>query len=209
MRLEEARREILNRIGDKVGYSIREDTLSPTIRQAITSLANIWRNVVGMKQLALGEKSRVEQIKSYSAVIGVLGLIFAIFTGVISSSLSFIIILLTFIAIYFLYSQYQKSIRELNATLQEISTIEDKISSKINELSGRILREQKIGWVRQNIPVEEISQIPESQILELRCPNCGASLPLPTGSFVQCPYCGTVLSIKDIGLQIKALIDSI
>jgi len=209
MRLEEARNEILDKISHKIGYSIREDALSPSTRQAITSLANIWRNTIFMKQLAMGEKSRAEQIKSYSLVAGAVGLLSAIIFGLINFSLSCITVLVAIVVVYYLYKQYQETTQELTTNLQEISSIEDKISSKIDELSERITKEQKLGWIKQNIPMEKTSFTSEPMILELRCPKCGASLPMPTTNFIQCKYCGTILTIKDIGSQIKSLIESI
>jgi hypothetical protein len=56
LRLEDARKEILDRIGKVNGVAINEDELSPAARQSITSLAVVMRQLVMTKQLLLMEE---------------------------------------------------------------------------------------------------------------------------------------------------------
>jgi len=206
MRLEDARKEILNRIGEKVGFVVEEGKLSPTTRQAITSLASIWRYAIFMKQLAMATRTRAEQIKTYRLLMGAGGFILAIMLATIDASLFIITLLVTIGLIYYLGKQYKITSEELNKLLEEVNSIEAKVFEKINELSQRVQNELKMGWITQNIPAPH-SRGPA--VVELRCPNCGAPLPMPSSSTIQCKYCGAVITIRDIGLQLKSLIDTI
>jgi len=206
MRLEDARKVILNYIGGRIGFFVEEGILSPTTRQAITSLANIWRYIIFMKQLAITTRTRAEQIKTYRLLVGVGGSILAIMLAAIDTSSFIITLLVTIGLIYYLGKQYQKTSEELNKLFEEINSIETKVFEKIDELSHRVLNELKIVWVAQNVPLFQSRGL---VVVELRCPNCGAPLPMPSSSTIRCKYCGTVITIRDVGLQLKSLIDTI
>ena len=206
MRLEDARREILNRIGEKIGFVVEEGKLSPTTRQAITSLANIWRYTIFMKQLAMTTRTRAEKTRTYRLLVGAGGIVLAITLASIDVSLFIITLLITIGLIYYLGKEYQKTSEELNKLLEEINSVEKKVFEKIDELSHRVQNELKMGWITQSVPTPQ-SHGPT--VVELRCPNCGAPLPMPTSSTIQCKYCGTVITVRDIGFQLKSLIDTI
>ena len=84
MRLQDAKNEILERISSKLGYRITENSLSPNVRQASTLLANIWRKVIYMKQLELGQKTNAERIRIYCYIIGASGIALATLISIVS-----------------------------------------------------------------------------------------------------------------------------
>jgi DNA-directed RNA polymerase subunit RPC12/RpoP len=45
--------------------------------------------------------------------------------------------------------------------------------------------------------------------VELKCPTCGASLPMPTGRYLKCGYCRSTISIQDVSSQIRDLIQKV
>jgi hypothetical protein len=87
----------------------------------------------------------------------------------------------------------------------EVKSLMTEIDNKISEISAQILREDEAR--SSGLPP------PERQggldAVELKCPNCGAVLPMPNGRFVKCEYCSTTLSIQDVSSQIRSMIQSI
>jgi len=87
----------------------------------------------------------------------------------------------------------------------EVKSLQTEVDNKISEISTQILQEDEAR--SSGLPP------PERQgglsAVELKCPNCGAVLPMPTGRFVKCEYCSTTLSIQDVSSQIRSMIQSI
>jgi len=87
----------------------------------------------------------------------------------------------------------------------EVKSLQTEIDNKISEISAQILREDEAR--SSGLPP------PERQggldAVELRCPNCGAALPMPNGRFVKCEYCSAILSIQDVSSQIRNMIQRI
>jgi hypothetical protein len=86
-----------------------------------------------------------------------------------------------------------------------VKSLQMEIDNKISEISAQILREDEA--TGSGLPP------PERQggldAVELKCPNCGAVLPMPNGRFVTCEYCSTTLSIQDVSSQIRSMIQRI
>jgi DNA-directed RNA polymerase subunit RPC12/RpoP len=95
--------------------------------------------------------------------------------------------------------------KEIKIHAAEISMLQAEIDGKISELSTQILQEYK---ARQSgLPPPERQGGVDA--IQLKCPTCGATLPMPTGRFVKCEYCSSVLSIQDVSSQIKSMIQNI
>ena len=95
--------------------------------------------------------------------------------------------------------------RERDAHTNEVKQLQAEIDSKISEISTQILQEDKARQSGQPLP--ERQGVVEA--VQLKCPNCGAALPMPTGRFVECQYCGATLSIEDVSSQIRSMIQGI
>jgi len=95
--------------------------------------------------------------------------------------------------------------REVASHAAEIDGLQTEISDKISEISDQILREEKARESGGQPPVWEGGV----EAVELKCPNCGAALPMPTGRFTKCQYCNSVVSIQDVSSQIREMIKSI
>ena len=94
---------------------------------------------------------------------------------------------------------------EREAHSDEIKHLQTEIDSKISEISNQILQEDR---ARQSgLPLPERQGAVEA--VELKCPNCGAALPMPTGRFLKCQYCNATLSIQDVSSQIRSMIQGI
>jgi DNA-directed RNA polymerase subunit RPC12/RpoP len=88
---------------------------------------------------------------------------------------------------------------------EEIGKLQAEVDVKISELSDRILKEENARQAGQP-PPEFANNI---GVAQLKCPTCGASLPLPTGRFIKCQYCNAVLSIQEVTSQMKSMIQNI
>lgn len=95
--------------------------------------------------------------------------------------------------------------QEREAHSDEVKNLQTEIDEKISEISSQILQEDR---ARQTgLPLPERQGAVEA--VELKCPNCGAALPMPTGRFVECKYCNATLSIQDVSSQIRSMIQGI
>jgi len=87
----------------------------------------------------------------------------------------------------------------------EVKSLQTEIDNKISEISAQILREDEAR--SSGLPPPERQSGLDA--VELKCPNCGAALPMPNGRFVKCEYCSAALSIEDVSSQIRSMIQSI
>lgn len=88
---------------------------------------------------------------------------------------------------------------------EEIGRLQAELNSKVAEVSVQILEEAKAK--RSGLPPPERQGSLEA--IQLKCPSCGADLPMPTGRFMECQYCKTTLSIQDVSTQMKNAIQGI
>ena len=95
--------------------------------------------------------------------------------------------------------------REIERHVKEIRGLQTELDAKISEISTQIIAEEKATLAGQPLPEREGG----IEAVELKCPSCGAVLPMPTGRFVRCQYCNATLSIQDMSPQIKSMIQSI
>jgi len=95
--------------------------------------------------------------------------------------------------------------REVEAHVGEIRDLQKELDGKISEISQQIVAEEKAILAGQPIPEREGG----IEAIELKCPSCGAALPMPTGRFVKCQYCNATLSLQDVSPQIKSMIQDI
>lgn len=54
------REDILERISDTIGYRVTEDNLSPAIKQSITNIIKIRKNLLVLEEIYRGEIGRIE-----------------------------------------------------------------------------------------------------------------------------------------------------
>jgi hypothetical protein len=87
----------------------------------------------------------------------------------------------------------------------EIKQLQSEIDSKITEISTHILQEDIARHSGQPPPQREGAV----EAVQLKCPNCGAALPMPIGRFVECKYCNATLSIQDMSSQMRTMIQGI
>lgn len=93
--------------------------------------------------------------------------------------------------------------REVQA--DEIAKIHSELDVKVAEVSTRIMKEDAAR--ASGTPVA--ARTPEVKAVQLKCPSCSADLPMPTGRFMTCQYCGTAISIQDVGEQMRTAIHGI
>jgi len=94
---------------------------------------------------------------------------------------------------------------ERAAYADEIGKLHLEIDNKISQLADQVIQEDNARQSFQALPQYKGRVEP----LQLKCPSCGADLPMPTGRLVQCQYCKATLSIQDVSSQIKSMIQSL
>ncbi|MGD1054895.1 MAG: hypothetical protein ABR867_02295 [Nitrososphaerales archaeon] len=95
--------------------------------------------------------------------------------------------------------------RERAKLAEEISKLQLEVDAKVSELSDRILKEENARQAGQ--PAPEYGG--NLEVAQLKCPTCGAALPLPTGRFFKCQYCSAALTIQEVSSQMKSMIQKI
>ncbi|HYC26810.1 MAG TPA: hypothetical protein VEB67_02165 [Nitrososphaerales archaeon] len=167
-----SRQEILRRISLKAGYQVREESLTPPTRQAITNLATVQKHLFVVTELLRGEQGRVDRSLVLRAAEKV---------------------------------RKGPESKERADLAAEIGKLQVEIDIKAGELSNQILAEDKAR--ASGVPPPE--HIGEVDTVQLKCPNCSAMLPMPTGRYVKCQYCDTVLSVQEVTSQISSMIQKI
>jgi hypothetical protein len=89
--------------------------------------------------------------------------------------------------------------------MDEIKNLQGEIETKISELSKQISDE--VAARKLGVPPPDYKG--SLEVIQLKCPQCGAALPMPSGSVTKCQYCGTTLSIQEVSTQIRSMIQSI
>ena len=95
--------------------------------------------------------------------------------------------------------------QEREAHADEIKQLQAEVDSKISEIQAQIFQEDMARQSGQPLPERQAAV----EAVQLKCPNCGAALPMPMGRFVQCQYCNATLSIQDVSSQIRSMIQGI
>ena len=95
--------------------------------------------------------------------------------------------------------------KEMEIHGAEVKSLQKEVDDKISEISAQIVEEDEARSSGLPPPERQGGISP----VELKCPTCGAALPMPSGRFVKCEYCSTTLSIQDVSSQIRSLIQSI
>jgi hypothetical protein len=167
-----SRREILNRIYSKIGFTVEETNLTSATRQAITNLATLQRHLLVVTEMLGGENGRIEKSP-------LLRLAFKL--GADSEK------------------------KERSELAGEISKLQVEVDAKVSELSDRILKEENARQSGQPPPEYKVNL----EVVQLKCPTCGAALPLPTGRFVKCEFCNTSLTIQEVSSQMKSMIQRV
>ena len=94
---------------------------------------------------------------------------------------------------------------EKDQLVSEIAKLQVDIDNKISDIAGQVIAEENARHAGTAPPVYK-GQV---EAVELKCPSCGATLPMPTGSLVQCQYCKATVSIQDVSSQLKSIIKGI
>jgi hypothetical protein len=94
---------------------------------------------------------------------------------------------------------------ERAAQTAEIDKLQSEIDTKASDLATQILAEENARKIGQP-PPEYTGSL---ELVQLKCPSCGATLPLPTGRFTACQYCNATLTLQDVSSQLKSMIQNI
>lgn len=94
---------------------------------------------------------------------------------------------------------------ERDALREDVNRLQAEIEVKILDIASQILAEDSARQSGQAIPLYK----GQLRLTQLRCPSCGAPLPIPTTHFVQCQYCKATVTIHNVSTQLAALIQNI
>jgi DNA-directed RNA polymerase subunit RPC12/RpoP len=95
--------------------------------------------------------------------------------------------------------------KEIASHSNEITQLQKEIDAKVTELSVQIAGE--VEAARTGNPPQGRQGGLEAAML--KCPSCGAALPIPTGRYLKCEYCNSTLSFQEVSAQMREMIRSI
>ena len=98
-----------------------------------------------------------------------------------------------------------KDRKERAALSEEVGKLQAEVDAKISELTSQIIAEEVARKAGQPPP----GYSGNLKLKELKCPSCGAALPMPMGRFVTCNYCGNSSSVQEISSQLRDMIQGI
>ena len=87
----------------------------------------------------------------------------------------------------------------------EVKGMQDEIDRKVTEISAQIQAEARARSSGQEAP----AYAGKPDLVQLKCPSCGAPLPIPTGRFTRCQFCDATFTIQDVSQQIRSMIQSV
>jgi len=94
---------------------------------------------------------------------------------------------------------------ERAALTDEVKKLQVDIENKIGDLVNQVMAEQNAIQSGQPPPTYKGNL----ELVQLKCPSCGASLPIPTSQYIQCQFCKTTFTIGEVSAQIRSMIQSI
>ncbi len=168
--LETAKKDILERLSERVGFEVIESSLSAPLRTSINTLAHVERSLYAVRQIYYAEVDNSQNFLSRFAS--------------------------------------KKTKLGIEKDREEVERLKSAVDNKIENLSERILSEHGI---KENAMVPNTNSIPTNtaQLVTLKCPNCGAGLPMPATEFVKCDYCGSTLTMQNLQAQLSSILQGI
>ena len=94
---------------------------------------------------------------------------------------------------------------ERQALADEIAKLQAEVDLKVSEISKQVTAEVSARQSGQPMPEYKGNL----ELVELKCPQCGATLPMPTGSFSKCQYCNATFTLQDVSSQISSMIKAV
>jgi len=95
--------------------------------------------------------------------------------------------------------------KERAALADELGKLQTEIDSKVSDLAAQVVAEENARLTGVPPPLHE----GKLELVEFKCPSCGAPLPLPTGRLTTCKYCNATLAFQDVSTQLKSMIQGI
>jgi ribosomal protein S27E len=96
--------------------------------------------------------------------------------------------------------------KEDTTLLDQITKLRADIETKLTVLANRIVTSE---ISKETVGNSKIKENEPSQIIELKCPKCGAPLPTLTSNQFKCSYCGATLVMGDLTVQLSSMVSSI
>ena len=168
--MENAKKDILERLSERVGFELVESSLSAPLRTSINTLAHVERSLYAIRQIYYAELDNSQNFLSRFAS--------------------------------------KRTRLGIEKDREEVERLKTAVADKIEDLSKRILSEHAI---KENAAVPNSNSIltNSAQLVTLKCPNCGARLPMPATEFVKCDYCGSTLTMQNLQTQLSSILQGI
>ncbi len=92
--------------------------------------------------------------------------------------------------------------KELEVHSAEVRKLRTEVDGKVAELARQVAEEETA--LKNGTPLPQRGD--QVKTVELKCPACGAPLPMPSARVVKCQYCDASVGIDDVSEQIKSVI---
>jgi len=95
--------------------------------------------------------------------------------------------------------------KERAVLADEIVKLQAEIDAKVSDLAAQVVAEENARLTGVPPPLYG----GKLELVDFKCPSCGAQLPLPTGRMITCKYCNSTFTLQDISSQLKSMIKGI
>jgi len=226
MSQENARTEVVRKISNKMGFSFKEEELSPKLRKEIRDFAEQQTNLWYLNNTKQRFEENVSSTTKYLLGAFILGTVLFLLSlllfrlGIFNvGSFGFLLFaLFAFSLSGLLFMKREAYTTFLGKAESEISVVSSKLEKDISAFSDLVyselskIHEARVRPLVRHVTVNfaEIIQAARGKgiILEtIECPHCAAPIPLPkTGESFQCKHCGKTVHATNVFEALKDLL---
>jgi len=210
----DARNKVIKIVSEKLGFSFKEEDLSPKLRGQIGTIAIEIDKADALRIASKYYEKEANKFLSYAVLCGIIGILLFFTATLIVALLG-----LLFLGIaYILYNTSMRIERKARDIRSKVNEIWSEVIKNILQLSELIYSELSALYEARVRPTVRQITIDFASIIQavkdkgiilatIECPYCKAPIELPTkGESFKCQYCGKMIKAIDIFDKLKGIL---
>jgi ABC-type multidrug transport system fused ATPase/permease subunit len=212
----DARNKVIKIVSEKLGFSFKEEDLSPKLRGQIGTIAIEIDKADALRIASKYYEREASKFLGYAVLCGIIGIFLLLF---IALTLIAVLPGLLFLGIaYILYNTSMREERKARDIRSKVNEIWSEVIKNILQLSELIYSELSALYEARVRPTIRQITIDFASIIQavkdkgiilgtIECPYCKAPIELPTkGESFKCQYCGKMIKAIDIFDKLKSIL---
>jgi hypothetical protein len=214
----DARNKVVKIVSEKLGFSFKEEDLSPKLRGQIGTLAIEIDKADALRIASKYYEREANKFLGYAVLCGIISIFLLLFTftglTLIATFLGFLFLGIS----YILYNTSMREERKARDIRSKANEIWSEVIKNILQLSELIYSELSALYEARVRPTIRQITIDFASIIQavkdkgiilgtIECPYCKAPIELPTkGESFKCQYCGKMIKAIDIFDKLKGIL---